>query len=261
MNTHLQLCQYFSSEMRRIIKEQTKSKISKSNQNDQFISILNGAKVKDKKTAEMLQSFLYRLLDKVEIDKIYTLQFGVSKIESSLGMMLVLMERFDKNCGINGDNAPTFNEVSKRFDKNSKEYQSFVACKISEVDGDPELYNKILESFPENSAYRQLLITCKNLFKLTSKQKPAPEPEKKPEHKTETKKHKLRKKSDNSQQIKIVDYSEKAIAVFGNTKSYKNKFLNIYGRFNPNLKIKNEKVPGWVFSKKRKEEIEKLIAC
>jgi hypothetical protein len=72
---------------------------------------------------------------------------------------------------------------------------------------------------------------------------------------------KKQKPKEESQEIHIVEYSEKAIAVFGNTKPLKNKFLNLYGRYNPNLHINNEKVAGWVFSKKRLAEIQTLIAC
>lgn len=47
----------------------------------------------------------------------------------------------------------------------------------------------------------------------------------------------------------IVDYSEKALAVFGDTKQVKDQLKALGGRFNPKLMHKGEKKPGWVFSK------------
>lgn len=61
-------------------------------------------------------------------------------------------------------------------------------------------------------------------------------------------------------EIEIVDYSEKAIAVFGNTKAIKDELKEIGGRFNPSLNRDGKKCAGWIFSKKKREEVEKLIA-
>ena len=55
--------------------------------------------------------------------------------------------------------------------------------------------------------------------------------------------------------INIVDYSEKSFAVIGDTKEYKEDFKNLHGRWNPNLKCGK----GWIFSKKRLVEVQKLI--
>lgn len=56
--------------------------------------------------------------------------------------------------------------------------------------------------------------------------------------------------------IRIVDYSEKAIAIYGDTRQLADTFKNLGGYFNAGLKDG----PGWVFSKKRRNEIENLLA-
>jgi DNA topoisomerase I len=50
--------------------------------------------------------------------------------------------------------------------------------------------------------------------------------------------------------IKIVDYSDKAIVVLGDTKSFKEELMKLGGKFNPNLTVNGSKVAGWIFSKK-----------
>lgn len=55
------------------------------------------------------------------------------------------------------------------------------------------------------------------------------------------------------------DYSEKALAVFGDTKPIKDQLKAIGGRFNPCLTYNGNKKAGWIFSKKHRAEIEKLI--
>nr|DAJ08930.1 MAG TPA: DNA TOPOISOMERASE I [Caudoviricetes sp.] len=60
----------------------------------------------------------------------------------------------------------------------------------------------------------------------------------------------------NTSNIRIVDYSEKAIAVYGDTRQLADTFRSIGGYFNARLKDG----PGWVFSKKRRAEVEELIA-
>jgi hypothetical protein len=59
--------------------------------------------------------------------------------------------------------------------------------------------------------------------------------------------------------ISIVNYSEKAIAVFGNTKDIKDHLSALGGKFNPSLKQNDERVPGWVFPNSKKEEVRKII--
>lgn len=54
--------------------------------------------------------------------------------------------------------------------------------------------------------------------------------------------------------LELVDYSEKAIALFGNTRSIK-YHLNGLGRFNPGLNYGNGKRAGWVFSKSKTDSL------
>jgi hypothetical protein len=59
----------------------------------------------------------------------------------------------------------------------------------------------------------------------------------------------------------IVDYSEKAIALFGETKPYKNKITELGGKFNPSLKVENseDRKAGWIFPKSKRKSVEQLI--
>lgn len=58
----------------------------------------------------------------------------------------------------------------------------------------------------------------------------------------------------------VVDYSEKAIAVFGDTKLIKEQLIAMHGAFCRHLRYNNEPTPGWVFSRKREEAVRQLIA-
>ncbi len=57
------------------------------------------------------------------------------------------------------------------------------------------------------------------------------------------------------EELKVEDYSEKAIVVTGNTKLFKTEFKNLGGRFNPRLKCGQ----GWVFSAKKRGDVEALV--
>ena len=57
----------------------------------------------------------------------------------------------------------------------------------------------------------------------------------------------------------IVNYSEKALAVFGDTRPIKDQLRAIGGRFNPKLTHNNEKRAGWIFSKSKEQEIRNLL--
>ena len=56
-------------------------------------------------------------------------------------------------------------------------------------------------------------------------------------------------------QIQIIDYSEKAIAVIGNTKPIKELLKSLGGSFNPRLSCGC----GWIFSKKKLEEVQTAL--
>lgn len=60
--------------------------------------------------------------------------------------------------------------------------------------------------------------------------------------------------------LEIVDYSEKAMAVFGDTKAIKEQLKELGGRFNPSLNYNGGKRAGWIFSKKKADEVRRLIA-
>lgn len=55
----------------------------------------------------------------------------------------------------------------------------------------------------------------------------------------------------------IIDYSEKAIAVVGDTREIKDELKKLGGRFNPRLSCG----AGWVFSKKVQEQLQELLRC
>lgn len=55
--------------------------------------------------------------------------------------------------------------------------------------------------------------------------------------------------------IRLVDYSEKAIALYGDTKDYKDELKNLGGYYNPRLRDG----AGWIFSKKRIPALKKLL--
>lgn len=59
--------------------------------------------------------------------------------------------------------------------------------------------------------------------------------------------------------LEVVDYSEKAIAVFGDTKTVKDQLKSLGGRFNPSLKHNGVKRAGWIFSKKQTDKVKELI--
>lgn len=54
----------------------------------------------------------------------------------------------------------------------------------------------------------------------------------------------------------VVDYSEKAFAVIGDTKDIKDQLGALGGRYNPRLKCGK----GWIFSKKRRAQVDQLLA-
>ena len=57
----------------------------------------------------------------------------------------------------------------------------------------------------------------------------------------------------------IVDYSEKAIAIFGDTRTIKEDLKALGGRFNPKLTHDNVKKAGWIFSKSKANELRDLL--
>ena len=64
-----------------------------------------------------------------------------------------------------------------------------------------------------------------------------------------------------SESFNLVDYSEKAIALFGDTKPIKDKLKELGGRFNPFLKFNGEKTAGWIFKKDVELDLKTLIGA
>ena len=62
--------------------------------------------------------------------------------------------------------------------------------------------------------------------------------------------------------LEIVEYSEKAIAVFGDTRPIKDILKDLNGLFRANLTYKGERRAGWIYSKKQETKVrEALAAC
>ncbi len=59
--------------------------------------------------------------------------------------------------------------------------------------------------------------------------------------------------------FEIVDYSEKAIALFGDTKAIKDLLKAMGGKFNPRLAYKADKRAGWIFQTSKREELETVL--
>lgn len=55
--------------------------------------------------------------------------------------------------------------------------------------------------------------------------------------------------------VRIVDYSDKSIAIYGDTKPIKDDLKSLGGRFNPKLKDG----PGWIFPKSKESEVANLL--
>lgn len=62
-----------------------------------------------------------------------------------------------------------------------------------------------------------------------------------------------------SRPIYILQYSDKAIAVFGDTKEHKEALKALHCKFNPFLAHNGGKQPGWIASSKRRAEIEAFV--
>lgn len=60
--------------------------------------------------------------------------------------------------------------------------------------------------------------------------------------------------------IHVVNYSEKAVAVLGETKAIKDTLKSMGGRFNPRLQVEGETTAGWIFPKSREVELQSLCA-
>lgn len=59
--------------------------------------------------------------------------------------------------------------------------------------------------------------------------------------------------------IILIDYSEKAIAVIGNTYEIKEALKNLGGKFNKFLTVEGEKKAGWIFNKSQADKVSDLL--
>ena len=66
-------------------------------------------------------------------------------------------------------------------------------------------------------------------------------------------------RQNNAFDLKLIDYSDKCIAVVGDTAAIKDQLKDIGGRFNPSLKIDGRRMAGWVFSRRRADQLANLI--
>jgi len=57
----------------------------------------------------------------------------------------------------------------------------------------------------------------------------------------------------------IVDYSEKAVAIFGDTKAIKEQLSALGGRFNMYLTLNGKKCAGWIFQKSKEDDLRRLV--
>lgn len=57
----------------------------------------------------------------------------------------------------------------------------------------------------------------------------------------------------------LVDYSEKAVALFGDTKPIKDALSDLGGRFNSRLTYDGQKRAGWIFQKAKEAQVRQLI--
>lgn len=64
---------------------------------------------------------------------------------------------------------------------------------------------------------------------------------------------------DNNLNLELVQYSEKALAIFGDTKVVKDSLKALGGKFNPALTHNGEKKCGWIFSNAKRKELEQLF--
>ena len=59
--------------------------------------------------------------------------------------------------------------------------------------------------------------------------------------------------------FEIVDYSQKAIALFGDTKEIKDLLKAMGGKFNPRLTHNEQKHAGWIFAKNKRSELNTIL--
>jgi len=190
-----------------------------------------------------------------------------------------ILQRIKQTWG-DGLSHPPIGRVPDNYGKIIREkLQLAVKEKREKVESNPEEREKFMKWLKKCNT-GDIFYQCRNyiLFTNSPKELPVPAPassasktetvpipaplpkasnpsdQKKEQHKP------IPRKAPLPTQITIVEYSEKAIAVFGNTKPLKDKLSELHGSFCRHLKFQNEPTPGWVFSKKRESAVRQLIA-
>lgn len=64
-----------------------------------------------------------------------------------------------------------------------------------------------------------------------------------------------KQEQNNESKLQLHDYSERAIALTGDTKPIKDDLKKLGGRYNPRLKCG----AGWIFSNKARERVEEFL--
>jgi hypothetical protein len=111
------------------------------------------------------------------------------------------------------------------------------------IEPEPFFYNIEGENYQYQFTHEQIFRLHKAIFNLLPN--------------TNTKMETKQEKPNNG--LRLVKYSEKAYAIFGETKPLKDKLKDIGGKFNPYLKENGEKSPGWIFSAKKLDQLNELV--
>lgn len=122
-----------------------------------------------------------------------------------------------------------------------KDYASFMAAciKIHKDERDPELMIQDTEDMPDGLSVMESISEQEFNDIIEACREQSEEEE----------------SAEEFPKFRIIDYSEKAVAVVGDTKDIKEQLKALCGRFNPKLSCG----AGWIFSKKMLPELEKLL--
>lgn len=69
----------------------------------------------------------------------------------------------------------------------------------------------------------------------------------------------LQEEINESLHFELIDYSQKAVALFGDTKSIKDLLSAMGGKFNPRLTYHDKKQAGWIFSVSKRNELNTIL--
>lgn len=137
----------------------------------------------------------------------------------------------------------------KKYTKNGVDKYQRMAYDNYKKGADKESINKRLRKYDITEELVEKIINNFDVFLIKS-------------FKEENKKIKdFSKFEETSSNIKIVDYSEKSVAIFGETYPIKDKLKKLGARFNRFLinPETEKKEPGWIISKNKKDELKKII--